>query len=53
MEEYFDFLDKQEDLSPLYAPALLVEQFGIEYRIAVEIVTEWTRVVMSRSSHAD
>lgn len=53
MNEYFEFLDKQEDLNPLYAPSMLADEFGIEYRIAVDIVTEWTRVVMNRRNNAD
>lgn len=53
MEEYFEFLDSIPGMDELNAPACLVDNFGIEYRIAVEITTEWLRRVWSRRSHAD
>lgn len=53
MKEYFEFLNSVPGANELTAPACLVEEFGIEYRIAVEITTEWLRINQSRRSHAD
>lgn len=53
MEEYFRFLDSIADADELNAPSYLVERFGIEYRIAVEITTEWLRRNLSRSRHVN
>lgn len=53
MDQYFAFLDGQEDVHPFSAPALLVEEFGIEYRKAVEIVTEWVRISRNRSRYVN
>ncbi len=53
MDRYFEFLDGVVGVDELNAPAYLVEEFGIEYRIAVEIATEWLRSNQSRRSNAD
>ena len=53
MKEYLEFLDNTVGANELNAPSLLVERFGIEYRIAVDITTEWVRYNLSRRSHAD
>ena len=53
MDRYFEFLDSVIGVDELNAPAYLVEEFGIEYRIAVEITTEWIRRNWSRRSHAN
>lgn len=53
MDKYFKFLDEHKNVHPYSAPALLVEEFGIEYRKAVEIVTEWVRLTRNRRRYAD
>ena len=53
MDKYFKYLDSIADANELNAPSYLVERFGIEYRIAVEITTEWLRRNLSRSRHAN
>lgn len=53
MDKYFEFLNSVPGVNELTAPACLVEEFGIEYRIAVEITTEWLRSNQNRRSHAD
>ena len=53
MDRYFEFLDSVVGANELNAPAYLVEEFGIEYRIAVEITTEWIRRNWSRRDYAD
>lgn len=47
-DRYRKFLDSHPDANELNAPTLLVEEFGIEYRIAVNITIEWVRMVQER-----
>lgn len=53
MREYFDYLDSLPNVTELTAPSILVERYGIEYRIAVSIVTEWMRIIRERENHAN
>ena len=53
MDKYFEFLDSIVGVTELNAPAYLVEKFGIEYRIAVEVTTEWVRLNWNRRKYAD
>ena len=53
MNKYFEFLDSIPEANELNAPNFLVEEFGIEYRIAVDVSTDWVRLVKSRSEYAD
>lgn len=53
MDRYFEFLDRQEDANELNAASLLVDEFGIEYRIAEDITSEWVRMNIERSRRAN
>lgn len=53
MNRYFDFLNHQEDANELNAASLLVDEFGIEYRIAEDITSEWVRMNIERSRRAN